>query len=186
MLFSGNGNGDPRRFMYYNGKTYINGTKFTVKDEYISAQAKQGKNIWKYAEFWGTTNGPDGLIYYFSRYKCLNDDLLSMGYKPGTEEYIKCRRDYAATFMVRPYELNRVVEEITFPITITEQEEEARRQAIMEMIEHPKKDWDYPDLIVGWIIYIGVLIGSLIFNQFYIIWIVATFVFHTYRKRIVE
>lgn len=179
MLFGGNG--DPREFMRYNGKTYLNGTQFTVKDEYINSHTFNGKKIWKYAKFWGTTNGPSGLCYYFSRDKYSFCDLLNMGYK-APEERNACQRDYAPFFTVMAWQLSNVIEEITHPITLSDDQEEAINQAIMDMIEHPKTDWDYPELVIGWIVYIAAMVGSLIFNEFYIPWVIATYVFYQYRK----
>lgn len=45
-----------------------------------------------------------------------------------------------------------------------------------------KNDFHVKGLVRTWIIYLFVLFFSLVFNEFYIIWIMASFVFFTYRK----
>ena len=179
MLF-----GNEIEYMYFDGRTYMNGTHFTVKDEYIATHKPNGKKIWKHARFWGTLNGPDGLYYYFARAKYSFCDLYEVS-KQTEESIASLQADYAPFFTARPWELHDVIEEFTKPLMISEEEEAARQEAITRTIEHPNNDWDYPEMRFGWIVYILVLIGSLIFKQFYIPWAIATYIFYIYRKGVI-
>ena len=100
-------------------------------------------------------------------------------------DYSTCR-DYSPYFVVTAWELKSMIQEFTKPIKLSDVQKEAMNQAIMDMIEHPKKDWDYPELIIGWIVYIAAMVGSLIFNEFYIPWIISTCVFYVYRKGVLN
>ena len=176
--------GDPREFMYYKGRTYINGTKFTLKDSYIDNWTRNGKKIWKYAKFSGTSNGPDGLYYYFEIDRFTVHDIKKItGLQPGTKEFADFQMSYTPNIIVRPWEL-WIIDEITEPITISEKEEEERRQMLMKFIEHPNNDWDHVEMRVAWVVYIAAMIGSLIFTQFYIPWAIVTYIFYKYRKGI--
>lgn len=177
--------GNHKEYMYHNGKTYLNGTKFILSDGYINNWTRNGKKIWKYAYFSGTYDGPDGRYYYFQRDKFTIDDIRKFtGLKPGTKEFREFQMSYAPNVIVRPWELDFVIEEITHPITLSESEEEEKRQAIMQFIEHPNNDWDHPEMRIAWIVYVAALIGSLMFTQFYIPWAIVTYIFYKYRKGI--
>ena len=185
MIFGGNVNGDPREFMYYKGDIYINGSQFTVKDSYIENHTYNDKKIWKYAKFTGTMSGPSGVMYYFWRDKYSFCDLWDMGYTD-TNERNNCLKEYAPFFVVSAYELDDVIEEFTHPIILPKEDQAIVEEAIEDIITNPKKDWDYPELRVGWLFYIVAMVGSLIFNQFYILWAIATYIFITYRKNIIN
>lgn len=177
--------GSHKEYMYYNGKTYLNGTKFTLNDSYIENWTYQGKKIWKYAYFSGTFNNQNGLHYYFVRDKFTIDDVKKFtGLKPGTKEFREFQMSYSPVVVVRPWELSLVIEEITQPRMLSEAEEKARMDAIMQFVEHPNNDWDHPEMRIAWVVYIVAMIGSLIFTQFYILWAIATWVFYKYRKGI--
>ena len=49
-----------------------------------------------------------------------------------------------------------------------------------------KSDFDSPVLIALWIVYILVMMGSLIFKQFYPIWPVVSYIFYEIRKGILD
>lgn len=181
MLFNTYTDGDPRSFMYYNGEYYIDGTKIALKDEFIKSRKRNGdKLLWKYARFDHQTTYKNQTAYFFCRDKFQTYELYNMGYSK--EEINACKRDYAPHFVLMAWELDSAIEEVTHPIKLSKEETTAVNNAIMDMIEHPKRDWDDPSLLTLWIIYIAVMVGSLIFNQFYIIWAIATVVFYYARK----
>lgn len=185
MLFNTNINGDPRSFMYFNEEWYINGTEITLTESYIKNHKFNGKKLWKYARFDHVTTYNNQKAYFFCRSKYSFCDLLQMGYND-VQERTACQKDYAPYFVITAYEIEYAIDEFTKPIKLSKEETEARKKAIEYMIEHPKRDWDYPELLVMWLVYIIVLLGSLIFNEFYLVWIVATLIFHKLRKEIIE
>ena len=178
-------NNDPREFMYYKGEWYINGTEITLTDSYMKTHKFYDKKLWKHARFHHVTQYNNQTSYFFCRCKNTFCDLVEMGYRDSKERR-KCQTDYAPYFVITSSELESAIEEFTKPIKLSKQESDAIKKCIEDMIEHPKHDWDYPELIVAWIVYIVAMAGSLIFNEFYIPWIVATYIFFTYRKGIVE
>lgn len=180
MLFNTYTDGDPRSFMYYNGEYYIDDTKIAFKDKYIETNKSHGKKIWKYARFAYQITGNNQISYLFCIDKCAMHDLFEMGYS--VEEVKTFKRDHALQVILTASELEDAIEEITYPIKLSREETTAVNNAIMDMIEHPKRDWDDPSLLALWVGYIAVMVGSLIFNQFYIIWAIASVVFYYIRK----
>ena len=180
MLFNTNTNGDPRSFMYYKGEYYINGTEFTLNDEYLKNKTFHDKKLWKYARFSHQINSAGKVMYFFDAAKIDSGSLYMMGLDANT------RANYAPYFVISPVELDYAIGEFTKPIKLSKEGRERLEGAVQYMIDHPKRDWDYPELIWLWLIYIAVLVGSLIFYEFYIVWAVATIVFCTLRKGILK
>ena len=178
MIF--NQPGDWSEILYYNGDYYSNGSEVMIKDEYINTHTYNGKKIWKYAYFGNKIvhNGQTAYFFWSTRKRYIDFMELNIDYKT--------RGDYAPYFVVYAYELSNFIEEFTRPYKMSDEQKAERERAIMYMIEHPKRDWDYPELLIGWIVYIGVLIGSLIFKEFYIPWAIATYAFYEYRKGILS
>lgn len=176
MLFNTYVDGDPREFMYYNGDIYINGTEITLTDEYINNNTYNGKKIWKHAYFKCKCN-PNGLnAYMFVPIKLDWLSLHHMGLDP------KAKDDYAPYFVIYAFSLDCAIEEITKPIKLTSEQTDAVMKAIVE----PKSDFDSPVLIGLWIVYILVMMGSLIFKQFYLIWPIVSYIFYEIRKGILD
>lgn len=176
MLFNTYANGDPRSFMYYKGDYYINKTEIVLTDEYVNNHKFNGKRLWKYARFDHQITYGNQIAYFF----CItNIDWLSL-YKMGLEA--SAADDYAPYFVITALELDGAIQEVTRAIKLPQEDTDAINDTLMEMIEHPKSDWNYPKLRLFWIVYIGAMIGSLIFNEFYIIWIVITAIFFNFRK----
>ena len=180
MLFN-----DSRPLMYYKEEWYVKGAEIILTDSYIENHMFNGKKLWKYARFDHVTTKNNQTAYFFCRSKYSFCDLLQMGYNEA-QERASCQRDYAPYFVVTNSELEWAIEEFTKPLKLSKEETEARNKAIEYIIEHPKRDWDYPELLVMWLVYIVVLLGSMIFREFYLIWIVATYIFYKLRKGITE
>lgn len=180
MFFDKTTSSDPRSFMYYQGEYYINGTEIILTDEYINAHSFNGKKIWKYARFDHQTSFNGFVAYFFcaSRLNWLTFNEMGLDQKT--------RRDYAPYFIIESTKLENVVGEIVRPIQLIKEENEALQKGILDMVEHPKTDKDYPGLIILWIVYIIAMIASLIFKQFYLLWIIETLVFFALRKDILK
>ena len=169
MLFNTNTIGDPRSFFYYNGDFYINGAEIMLTDEYINNHQFNGKKLWKYARYDHQTVYNGRVSYFFCINKIDRSYFNSMGLN---------KDDYASYFVVEALDIENAIKEVTRPIKL----ERAETEMIKESIVEPKRDFDNPTLVILWIAYIVVMIGSLIFKQFYIIWAVASFLFFKYRK----
>lgn len=180
MLFNNNTNCDPRSFMYYKGEYYINGTEITLTDDYIKNNLFNEKKLWKYARFDHQTQHNGYNAYFFCAIKldCLSLHEMNID--------VNARKDYASYFIIEAYKIESVINKITKPIKLTKEENEKIQECIIDLIEHPKTDLDYPKLLAAWIIYIIIMIASLIFNQFYIIWFVASYIFFMWRKDILR
>lgn len=180
MLFNTHVNGDPRSFMYYKGEYYVNGTEIILSDKYIEQHKYNNKKLWKQAYFHHKIINNGRTTYFF----CVTNLDWSSLKKIGLD--IKAKDDYASYFIIEARDLDWAIAEITKPIKLSKEENEAINKAIEDVVENPKSDWDYPELRILWIAYIAVMIGSLIFNHFYILWAIASYVFFTWRKGVLE
>ena len=168
-----NTNGDPRSFFYYKGDYYINGTEIILTDEYANSHKCNGLKIWKYATYHHQVTYNGRVAYFF----CANKmDWLSL-HKIGmtTSDFYS---EYATYFVMDALDVDRAIQEFVRPIKLSKAETDAIKEALVK----PKSDFDNPALMVMWIIYIFVLVASLIFRQFYLIWIVASVIFFKYRR----
>ena len=180
MFVQNKANGDNRSFMYYNGEYYINGTEVVLSDKYVTNNVFNGKKIWKYARFDYQTTYYGKRAYFFSAVKL---DWLSFREMNLDTNMAK---DYAPYFIIETFKVNEIISTITKPIKLSSEETRIVNTAITDMITNPKTDFDNPILLTMWIVYFVVMVGSLIFNQFYIIWIIASYVFFTWRKDILK
>lgn len=167
---------DPRSFFYYNGDYYINGTEIILKDDYINQHQFNGKKIWKYARFDHQVCLNGRVAYFF----CINkSDWLSL-YEMGLDT--KASSHYAPYFIVEAINVSNIIEEISKPIKL----ERHITQQILEDISEPKSDFDNPDLVLLWAVYIIIMICSLIFNHFYIVWAIVSYLFVQCRKEMMH
>lgn len=169
-------NGDPRSFMYYKDTYYINGTEITLKEEYIKSQMRKGEKLWKYAKYDRQVNRNGQICYFFCIAKTDWSFVRSLGMHPAEIN------NYEHCFTIPALQLENAIDEITKPIKLSQEQHDAILKGIEKMIT--KKDWEYPELVVLWIVYILVLIGSTVFNEFYIIWLIASVIFNKMRKDI--
>lgn len=180
MQYNNSSSGDPRSFMCYHNEYYINGTEITLKDDYINNHTFNGRKLWKYAKFDHQVTYNNQISYFFCARKTDWTDFRAAGVDRNAE------RDYARYFILTAWELEIAIEDVTRPIKLSKEETEAMHNAIIEMIEHPKRDWDYPELRILWLVYIVVMVGSLIFREFYIPWLLATCIFSKIRKDVMS
>ena len=156
---------DPRSFFYYKGDFYINGTEIILSDEYINTHKWNGKKLWKYARYerQGNYNGIPGYLFNIYNYGCLS-----------RQEQDK----YAFDIFISTYDIDCAIEGFKRPIKL----ERAQTEVVLNAISTPKSEFDNPGVAILWLIYIIAMFGSLIFNQFYILWIIITVVFATFRR----
>lgn len=172
MLFNTAQGNDPRSFFYYNGDYYINGTEIILTDRYVDQNQFNGKKLWKYARYDHQTVCNGKISYFFCITKCDWFSLNEMGIDA------KVKNDYAPYFTIEANNLPYAIDQITKPIKL----ERAETDMIMAAIVEQKHDWDNAGLMLLWLVYIIAMVSSLIFRQFYLIWIVITCVFYVIRK----
>ena len=171
---------DPRSFMYYKEQYYINGTVVELSESYCNTNNFNGKKIWKYARFKHQISSPNGILYFF----CIaHADAISMRSINIDRTMIN---EYAPYFTVPAYMIEHVIQTILRPIKLSQEECNAINNHILNIIENPKTDWNRQYLRIELMIYITILIASLIFKHFYLIWIVATFVFFKWKRGVLK
>lgn len=79
---------------------------------------------------------------------------------------------------------DRIIE-VTNRMDATNANDVYRRWAAPREVR-PKRDFEVPGMLGAWIAYIVVMIGLLIFNQWYIGWIAATVIFFNYRNKMMN
>lgn len=176
MAVNNIGMGDPRSFFYYKGDFYINGTEIILKDEYINSHKWDGKKLWKYAKYHHQVVRNGMVAYFFCQSKT---DWLSLN-EMGIDEDV--RLNYAPYFVVEALDMENLIEGFTHPIKLKREETDV----IMTSITEPKSDFDNSNLMGLWIVYIAAMVASLIFNHFYILWIVASVIFFKIRKEMLK
>lgn len=180
MVNNANVNKSPRSFLYYKEEYYINGTEIILSDEYINNNFFNGKKLWQYARFDHRIqcNGKSSYFFYARKFDFLSFHEMNID--------INNRKDYTMYFIIDADKIENAIYKITKPIKLTNEEDKNIKLYISNLIEHPKTDLDYPELIVGWTVYTIIMIASLIFNQFYFIWLIASYIFFVWRKDILE
>ena len=147
------------KYFYYKGKSYTTNTVIKLTQQYRDTHTDRGLQIWKYARFYHKNLARNEY--------CFN---CASGYYPNVKHEDINRSSYCGYFNIKAEELEGAIEEIIQPVPIE----------LVPIV--PKKDWEVKSMGMLWLIYIAVLFFSLIFREFYIIWIVATYVFFKIRK----
>lgn len=164
-MFLENKNGKTIYGFYYNGVCYDNATKVTFTDEYINNNLINGKKIFKYA------------IYYYSTVK--NNGTIIHHFGPECTDWSKCinngmtfetREEYAKEINIPAHMCNKIIKEVTDP------------HYVKVIYNEHKTDFDIPDVLFGWLIYIILMFASLIFKDFYYLWALISFYFFRWRK----
>ena len=176
MVFNTYTNGDPRSFFYYKGDYYINGTEIILTDEYIKRQLRNGKKLWKYATYHHQVSRNNGIAYFFCRSRCDWLALHGMGVDP------KVIDDCEAYFTIDALDIDSEIKEFIHQIKLKRDETDAIKDAIIRQ----QSDFDHPNVMLLWVVYISVMIGSLIFKQFYILWAVASILFFKWRRDMLD
>ena len=151
------------KYFPYNNKYYYHKTKVILRDDFVNRYTYKGKNIWKYA--------------WFSNRFVVNGKNMYLFYKEYVDWYIlkqnNANQDYNQTcpyFVLEEEMLGVAIEGFTKPIVI-----EPKMLIGNKYLNTDTK-------IKGWATYIFTLFASLIFKEFYLIWIVATVIFYYYIK----
>ena len=149
------------KYFFYKGKSYTTNTVIKLTKQYIDTHMYNGLPIWKYAIF---------------SHKLMNSDEYFFSFINNYYQNIEkvCIREYCGYFLIKGKDMEGAIEEIIKPVPI-------------ELVPAvPKKDYEVEGMRLLWLIYIAVLFFSLIFREFYIIWIAATYVFFKIRKEMLN
>lgn len=157
-------NDDRYLHFIYNGVAYGNGTKVSLKNSFINNYTYNGKKIWKYAWFGNrvVVNGQN--MYFFSK------DKTDWNFLHRNNIDLRIPQQCCPFFLIREDLIDYAIEEITHPVIVS--------------VSHRVQEKDYANESVMWMwfIYVFVMIISLVFKEFYLIWIVASIIFFSWRK----
>lgn len=145
---------DYYKYFRFMNDTYTEGTIVKFKNNFCNTHTYKNKPIWPYARFSHKVIHDNILYYIFN--------ICNLG--PGWNRY-------AGYCLLTEMQLEYAIEEIieSVPILIVDKEY--------------YKDWEVEGMGWLWLIYIVVLFFSMIFKEFYLIWMVASYIFFTTRKK---
>lgn len=144
---------------YYNGQFYSRGTKIKLKQKYLNTHTYNGEQIWPYARFDNKIMKENEIYFVFKI-----SDIDMQG------EW----RKYSGYFLVYSHNIIDAIEKIISPVIINVEQKNVKYY----MSEKNNNECK----IFGIIIYISVLVASLVFKEFYIIWAIASFIFYKWSK----
>lgn len=151
------------KYFYYKGRYYTTKTVVKLTQQYRNTHTNLGFPIWKYAWFSHKIINRNEYCFYYANeyYSNVNHEQIRSG-------------DYCGYFQIKAEDLENAIEEIIKPVLIE------------LVLATPKKDCAVEGMGTLWIIYIAIMISSLIFNEFYIIWIIVTYLFFKLRNEILN
>lgn len=150
-------------YFFYNKQSYTSGTVVKISKDYQDTHTFNEKPIWKYACFSHRFIKDYKEYYSFVFYDAVYFELSG-------SEYSK----YCGIFTITSEDLENAIEGIIKPIPVE----------LIPVI--PKKDWEVDEMWGLWLIYVAVLLFSLIFREFYLIWVAASFIFFNTRKELLN
>lgn len=145
----------------WNGNYYSTYTIFKMKESYINTHTCYGKRIWPYA----------ALIRIILD---SNKNILRYHFVPHGCKY-PISQNYLGGFDVEISQIDSAIESVY-----------AGKPMPKEMIyvPQPKSDFEIPGMLTLWAIYIIVMVASMIFKDFIIIWAFASYGFFKLRKEL--
>ena len=148
----------------YKQQFYMHKTRVVLSPDYIGTHANNGKKINRYAwfshKFWN--NGECLYVFYLDR-KSQNRDA----------------NKYSPCVKINSNDIDIAISEIVYPI-VKPDDVNIRFKGLHEDLT-PIKDWEVPELMIAWVVFIAFLLFTLMFKQFYLIWPIAGFVFDKIR-----
>ena len=144
---------------YYNGNFYSCGTKIKLKQKYLDTHTYNREPIWPYAKF-------DN--------KVIRNHTTYFVFKIADIDTHGEWRRYSGYFLICATNLEDAIEKIISPVIINIKQNLAYCQTSEKKNNESK--------VFTILIYICVLIASLIFKEFYIIWAIASFVLYKWSE----
>lgn len=151
----------PDELLEINGNFYDKGTVIKFKKSFTDTYLSRGLKIWPYAGFSRIVLDKNGkkIQYTFSPYKCPS----------------KISNEYSGWIDLNVNEFNNDIVEEVYRKPIS---------ANSVRVPQPKSDFEIPGMLTLWAIYIIVMVASMIFRDFIIIWAFASYGFFKLRKEL--
>lgn len=146
------------------GTGYAEGTVIKLSQNYIDKQKlKTGKKLYKYARYSHTysKNGKYEFVF-FSYVSHLDDECRHREYK----SYYESEPHYGIPEEDIEEAIEEIVKQVTIPL----------------VKKTKKKDSECEEVLLGWVLYVLALFGSLIFREWYLVWTSGTFFFFVWRN----
>ena len=141
------------QYFFYQGAAYCTGTKVKFERKFIETFTYNGEYIWETAIF---------------SHRVLIDGKSEYVFMPYG---IPVCGKFSGYFYITEMELKNAIEEIIKPINI-------------ELIEKKKKkDCESADVVIGWMLLFVILFFSLIFKEWYLLWMWSIIIFCIWRNR---
>lgn len=152
-------------FFYYKNKIYMHKTRVLLSPEYIATHLDNGCRISRHAWFdhGFINNNKSYYVFYLDR-------------RSQTKNFNK----YAPFVKIESRDIESAISEIIYPVEKPDNIS-IRFKGLHEDLT-PIRDWEVPELMVAWVIFIAFLMFTLVFKQFYLIWPIAGFVFDKIRR----
>lgn len=144
------------KYFRYKNNTYTEKTGVKIAQSYIDTHLYDEKKIWKYAMFSHRVVHNNEIFCFFTMYK--------------TDPWCESR-NCCGYFLVPEKDIEMAIEEIIKPVPIN----------IIPKVK--SKDCEVGEVVVGWVIYIVVLIFSFILKQWYLVLFWGSIYFFIWRNR---
>lgn len=139
-------------FFIFEGKGYTTGTKVKLKKEYTDTHTHNGQKIWPYAEMDHKNSNGTYFMYW-----------CNLDYSD------KTLYDHAPFYLIDEKDMEWAVEEIIKPYEI-------------ELVKRTKlKDWECPEVMMMWPVYIIAMVLGLVFVQVGSWWAFCSLLFFGWR-----
>lgn len=151
-------------------KIHAKGTIVKLSKEFINKRKNYfGEDIYDYAMFSHIYNADNEFSYVF--YTCTNPDTKLFFYNNKDD----VNRFYNSEwyFKIPPSDLDMAIEDYVYDISY-----EVDRPTYLCM----KKDWEIPGMTRAWGILIIIMIASMVFKGFPILWFIEIAIFNSWRS----
>lgn len=151
-------------------KIHAKGTIVKLSEEFINKCKNYfGENIYDYAVFSHVYNADGIFLYVF--YKCTNPNT-KLFFINNDDEVRKFYNSYP-DIEISPADLDMAIEDYIYDISY-----EVDRPTYLCM----KKDWEIPGMTRAWGILIIIMIASMVFKGFSILWFIEIAIFNSWRS----
>lgn len=146
---------------------HLSGTKIKVKNSFIERKKCHNRFIWKYASFICKKKCNDIVVLVFCKFDYSNDF--------NRDEFLECD-DY---FQIETWDINNVVEEYIrdFTYKLPRFNDEDYKECCKIIIKESKRE-----IAIASIVLFIIMLASMIFNDFIILWVIEIILFEVYRN----
>lgn len=148
------------------------GTIVKVKQSYIDMMAGKGIKIARYYQF--RFREDDGKLLFMRVVQYDNKEAIDLCYN-GDKEAIESER---------PCEFGIHVDRLDLKDFVDVYVKDDKHEVEEIKFKFQRKDREIPGLMSAWVIFIIILIASMIFKYFYVLWFIENIIFQMIRKEI--